>query len=232
MADGKKSFIAYTDWIQTFDELEDDEAGRLAKHIWRYVNDLNPISDDKLIKMCFIPIKAALKRDLIKYESIIDRNKINGSKGGRPKKPKKPSGLNENQTKPKKPDNDNDNDNDNVKEEYKYNEFYDSELEISEKDQGYETFIKWIFGDNELQRPLVGVLKMREQMNYKQYKTLEVRWQKLKADKNIIEPKIQELLVNMENWVVKENKNYKTTLAGMMLTFLKNNTKPIKSKSW
>lgn len=70
MAENKKSFIAYADWIDVFEELEDVEAGKLVKHIWRYVNDLNPEADNKIVKMCFIPIKAALKRDLIKYEKI------------------------------------------------------------------------------------------------------------------------------------------------------------------
>lgn len=117
----------------------------------------------------------------------------------------------------------------NEKNKYTYNEFYDFELNESQNNAGYETFIKWIFGDNILERPLTGVLKMKEQMNFKQYQTLEKRWLALRDDKTIEHPKIQELLVNMENWVVKENKNYKTTIAGMMLTFLKNNTKKVKT---
>lgn len=70
MAENKKSFIAYADWIDVFDQLEDDEAGRLVKHLFRYVNDLSPDPEDRLTKMCFISIKAALKRDLAKYEKI------------------------------------------------------------------------------------------------------------------------------------------------------------------
>ena len=104
MAKDKKSFIAYCDWIESFEELSDEEAGRLAKHLFRYVNDKNPEAPDKLTKMCFIPIKQALKRDLNKYETIRERNIENGKKGGRPKKPTGLSGLNK---KPKKAVNDN-----------------------------------------------------------------------------------------------------------------------------
>jgi hypothetical protein len=110
MATNKKSFIAYCDWLETFEELEDEEAGRLVKHLFRYVNDLDPQTEDKLTKMMFIPIKQTLKRDLKKHEAVAEKNRINGLKGGRPKKPTGLSGLNK---KPKKADNDNDNDNDN-----------------------------------------------------------------------------------------------------------------------
>ena len=108
MATGKKSFIAYCDWLETFEELDDAEAGRLVKHLFRYVNDLDPQTEDKLTKMTFIPIKQTLKRDLKKHEAVIERNRENGAKGGRPKKPTGLSGLNE---KPKKADSDNDSDN-------------------------------------------------------------------------------------------------------------------------
>jgi hypothetical protein len=86
MAEGKKSFVAYCDWQETFEELTDEEAGKLIKHLFNYVNDKNPEASDKLTKMCFIPIKQSLKRDLKKYEGYIDKQKVNGAKGGRPKK--------------------------------------------------------------------------------------------------------------------------------------------------
>ena len=108
MATGKKSFIAYCDWLETFEELDDAEAGRLVKHLFRYVNDLDPHAEDKLTKMTFIPIKQTLKRDLKKHEAVAERNRENGAKGGRPKKPTGLSGLNE---KPKKADSDSDSDN-------------------------------------------------------------------------------------------------------------------------
>jgi hypothetical protein len=67
MAEGKNSFVLYADYIGTFEELTDDEAGKLIKHLFRYVNDENPVTDDKLIKIAFEPIKQQLKRDLQKW---------------------------------------------------------------------------------------------------------------------------------------------------------------------
>lgn len=83
MAADKKSFIAYSDWIETFEELSDEEAGKLVKHLFRYVNDLNPEAPDRLTKMMFISIKRALKADLSKYESIKAKRVEAGRKGGK-----------------------------------------------------------------------------------------------------------------------------------------------------
>ena len=107
MATDKKSFVAYCDWLESFEELSDEEAGKLVKHLFRYVNDTNPEAPDKLTKMCFIPIQQSLKRDLRKYEAYIEKQSENGSKGGRPpkpKEPKEPTALIENPTEPKKAD--------------------------------------------------------------------------------------------------------------------------------
>lgn len=112
MAEGKKIVNIYVEWIEIFENLSDEQAGKLVKHLFRYVNDQNPELNDKLINMAFIPIKQQLKRDLKKWEMICERNKINGKKGGRPNKPKKPNGLFGNPNKPKKPDKDKDKDKD------------------------------------------------------------------------------------------------------------------------
>ena len=77
MANGKKSFVLYTDLIEITEELTDKEAGLLFKTILRYVNDRNP-EIPKEIKLAFIPIKQDLKRDLKKYEAQVERiNRIN-----------------------------------------------------------------------------------------------------------------------------------------------------------
>ncbi len=110
MAKDKKSFVLYVDQRELFDQLDDELAGKLIKHIFSYCADEYPDSEDQLLKLAFTPIKLQLKRDLKKYENIVERNRINGSKGGRPSKPKKPTGLSGNPNKPKKADNDNDND--------------------------------------------------------------------------------------------------------------------------
>jgi hypothetical protein len=111
MADNKKSFVAYCDWGEIFDELDNEEAGKLVKHLFDYVRDKNPKAEDKLTKMMFIQIQQSLKRDLVKYENYIDKQSLNGKKGGRPKNPKNPTLFSKTQPlngKPKKADSVND----------------------------------------------------------------------------------------------------------------------------
>ena len=68
MAESKKSFIAYSDWHGMFKALPDDIAGKLIKHIFSYVNDENPLSEDFIINALFEQIKSTLKRDLVKWD--------------------------------------------------------------------------------------------------------------------------------------------------------------------
>jgi len=77
MANGKNSILVYRDWITIFNELNDDEAGRLIKHFFEYVNDLNPEPPDRLTGLLFKQIENTLKRDLKKWESKSQRNREN-----------------------------------------------------------------------------------------------------------------------------------------------------------
>lgn len=79
MAEGKKSFVLYADLLSVVDKMPDEKAGELLKHILRYVNDLNPETDDLLVQIAFEPIKNQLKRDLKKWEDL----KIKRSEAGR-----------------------------------------------------------------------------------------------------------------------------------------------------
>jgi hypothetical protein len=69
MAENKKSFVLYSDQRSLIDLLSDEQAGKLLKHIFAYVNDENPITDDKLMLVAFEPIKQQLKRDLVRWEN-------------------------------------------------------------------------------------------------------------------------------------------------------------------
>ena len=86
MAANKDSFILYCKYIHQIEKISDEQAGKLFKHILRYVNDLNPVIDDLIIDLLFEGIKQDLKNDLKKWEATCKRNQENGSKGGRPKK--------------------------------------------------------------------------------------------------------------------------------------------------
>jgi len=81
MAENKKSFILYVDQKEIFDQLPNEIAGKLIKHIFSYVADDNPVSDDNLLLMAFTPIKTQLKRDLRKFESIKQARSEAGKKG-------------------------------------------------------------------------------------------------------------------------------------------------------
>jgi len=113
MAENKNKIVFYADWKDSFNHLTDEEAGKLIKHFFAYVNDENPKLEDRLLIASWIPIEKTLKRDLKKWEQFVNKQSINGKKGGRPKTQKTQAFL----EKPKKAVNDNVNVsvNDNVK---------------------------------------------------------------------------------------------------------------------
>lgn len=82
MATGKKSFVLYTSYIHAIELLTDDQAGKLLKLIFNYVNDLNPEENDVIVKLAFEPIKQQLKRDLIEWRSERKRRSAAGKVGG------------------------------------------------------------------------------------------------------------------------------------------------------
>lgn len=80
MAKDKNSFLLYCDIIHTVEKLDDVQAGKLFKHLLKYVNDQDPTPENPLVEIAFEPIKQSLKRDLIKYEGIRERNRENANK--------------------------------------------------------------------------------------------------------------------------------------------------------
>jgi len=78
MAENKKSFVLYSDSFGLIKQLPDEVAGRLLKHIFSYVNDENPVTDELLVNIAFEPIKAQLKRDLQKWETQMEQRRQAG----------------------------------------------------------------------------------------------------------------------------------------------------------
>jgi hypothetical protein len=112
MADLKKSFIVHIDSLDVLEELTIEQAGQLL-HAFRAYNLGKEVELNGLLKAVFIPFKNQFDRDLEKYNSIVLRNRENGSKGGKPKQTQtNPVGILGTQDNPNKPDNDNDSDND------------------------------------------------------------------------------------------------------------------------
>lgn len=118
---GKDNFILYSEQEQLLEDLNDAQAGRLFKAIFEYERTLVVPKLNQIENLVFKSFKITLDRNRQKYEKVVERNKANGKKGGRPKtqnNPNNPSGFFENPKEPKKADNDNeqdkeqDNDND------------------------------------------------------------------------------------------------------------------------
>lgn len=78
MAENKKTIVVYTDWASIFNQLEDEEAGKLIKHFFSYVNDESPILEDRFLKLAFTPIENQLKRDLKKWEVVLEKRSMAG----------------------------------------------------------------------------------------------------------------------------------------------------------
>lgn len=78
MAENKKGFILYADQQELVESLSDENAGQLIKHIFSYVNDEQPETDNQLVKLAFISIRQQLKRDLTKW---IKKTKVRSDAG-------------------------------------------------------------------------------------------------------------------------------------------------------
>jgi len=86
MAENKQSFVLYADQYELFKKLPNEVAGELIKHIFAYVNDENPQSDNLIINIAFEPIKAQLKRDLKRWEQKIEARSRAGKASAESKK--------------------------------------------------------------------------------------------------------------------------------------------------
>ena len=102
---GKKSFILYNSYEAQFEKLDDRAAGQLIKALFRYINDGEvPVLEDAGADMAFSFICSQIERDKDAYEIKCEKNRRNGSLGGRPRKQEnqtvseKPNGFQNNQT--------------------------------------------------------------------------------------------------------------------------------------
>ena len=98
MAKDKKSFILYVDQKDLFNKLPDEIAGKLIKHIYSYVSDENPNSDDLIVEIAFEPIKQQLKRDLKLFEEKRVKRSEAGLAGANKRWKEMPNDANEWQT--------------------------------------------------------------------------------------------------------------------------------------
>lgn len=118
----RSSFLLYIDKKEIVENLTDEQAGKVFKAIYRYVDEKEEMELDPVSKIVFVMFKQLLDKDENRYLSIVERNRQNGLRGGRPKKeenPKNPVGYSGNPKEPKKANNNtNNNNNSNKNKEY------------------------------------------------------------------------------------------------------------------
>ena len=115
----KNSFVLYTEYEETLAALSDSEMGALFRAIFTYERTQEKPQLKGAVAMAFNFICKDLDKNRAKYIERCEKNKANGSLGGRPKtegNPNKPNGFDENPDEPKKPDNENESDYDNENE--------------------------------------------------------------------------------------------------------------------
>lgn len=148
----KNSFVLYADYLKYFNELCNEEKGKLIDALLKYCQDM-PIENEMNAmqcntKMAFLFISNQTDIDAEKYDRRCETSKINGQLGGNPAfKKGQPNpyynsnndnlkdnlndNLKDNPITPDNPnDNDNVNDNDNKKNKKKSTVLTDSEIDI------------------------------------------------------------------------------------------------------
>lgn len=97
MTEKKTSFVLPTDLLDDLEDFSDDEVGKIFRAILIYTNETEePEFDDRAMKVVFRHIKKYIDSANENYDKKVQANRVNGAKGGRPKKdaeenPKKPT---------------------------------------------------------------------------------------------------------------------------------------------
>jgi len=82
------NIIIYKSHFELIKELTDEQSGKLIKAIGLYSEGVMPEIDDLLVKGIFISIRRDFDLQSENYQKKVKANRENGSKGGRPYKPK------------------------------------------------------------------------------------------------------------------------------------------------
>ena len=82
----KDSFILYTEQKAVIDKLTDEQAGKIIKAIYEYVETDKMPQLDNILDLVITPFKLALDRNKAKYEKVSKVRAEAGAKGGKQKK--------------------------------------------------------------------------------------------------------------------------------------------------
>ena len=80
---GKKSFVLYADQKAVLEDISYEDKGMLLDALFDYVADGSlPHFDDNVLMLVFKVFKVTIDRDRAKYDSICERRKEYGKRGG------------------------------------------------------------------------------------------------------------------------------------------------------
>ena len=147
----KKSFILYTDTREALSQLDDATRGKLFLHIFDYVESGIVPDMEPLEKMAFTFIKNQIDRDFTKYQTICEKRKLAGSKGGKARAKKQAKQANAKfakQSQANQADNDSDNENVNDSENENDKKYICAEpLQVSPPEPEEPPVISFILND-------------------------------------------------------------------------------------
>ena len=109
----KDSFVLYTEQKAVINKLSDEQAGKLIKAIYTYVDTGEMPELDTVLDLVITPFKTILDKDKAKYEEVSKARAEAGSKGGKQSKQNETSKSKSKQKKQLQTKDSNCNDNDN-----------------------------------------------------------------------------------------------------------------------
>ena len=115
----KTSFILFADQAEVINELSDEDAGKLMKAVYNYAATREVPNFEGVLKFVFIPIRQSIDKNTERYNAVVEKRRIAGSKGGKQRVANQANATFAKQTQANQADNDNDSvyvyDNDNNK---------------------------------------------------------------------------------------------------------------------
>lgn len=91
----KDSFLLYTEQKEIFENLTDEQAGKLIKQIFNYLTTGEEPHLDSLLKIAFIPIRQNIDRNAEKWEDVKKKRSEAGKIGAEIKKQRQANKAND-----------------------------------------------------------------------------------------------------------------------------------------